>query len=928
MRNQVSKVRLAICILVLFSAASAFGQDSAPSPSEVRPSGDEAGSTPPEGESAASSPRGEVEEILVRGQAQSGFRLEAESSSVTEFGSEDLTALGIEDVADLAEFTPNLEIVQASSTTATFFIRGVGLQDFSASATGAVAVYQDDVPMNSPPLQVSQIFDASNVGIVKGPQGSGTGRNASAGAIKILSNKPDLAGYTAKLSMRLGQIVSDDAPSEMLQDWQGVIGFPLVPDLAGARFAFRLTDVDPFITNRCGNQPSLVLLNPDGTPALTPGGRVILNPDRAVQCRSSAVPVGLPELVGNRHNWGARGQVRVVPDWLTDVEILFNAHGSRRDQQGTFGQPIGVASGGANFGGLTNGLVSGTTFYQQVDQQQERTELAASFVAQGLTPQQANIEATRQYGQILGSRPLDRRPYDGDYNKVGRQVLDTWGGFVFTNVNLDNVEIKVHTAFDGYERLSDNDTDMTPTLMFELTSKDEAWQFFQDLEIQGELPSHPFMWNFGAYFLKEKIDGSVETRLGGTNQRGFREYQQKLSSVGVYAGFEWEFLDDLTLTAGVRYNYEHKGLDLNQREIPDTVIPPADPFERDENGNLVFRPSCGFFPCPNPDPGRKLRRSASEAVTWEAPTGTVELLYRFSDEASAYLKYNRGWKSGHFNTNGAECPPERFNPADPAFCAPPGDALRDYVDPEAIDAFETGFTVSGWDNRISVQGALFHYDYENYQIFIFEQDADAAPNLQIINADDARVLGAELDMTFEPLVDFVPPSYQGLRIDLRGGWLNSEFLDFKYDRATNSGAGPLNYTTNNTGNPLPNSARFQASGSIQWSVEMGQYGTITPRYDFAWTDDVYFDGTKGVGATKLITPQFPEYTIGMPAHATHHLRLSYATSDGKMEVSGWCQNLTDQRIKNYAVDVTDFQSLILNFVADPRTCGGEVSLSW
>ncbi len=90
-----------------------------------------------------------IEEIVVLGaESESASDFET-ADSVTGFGAEDLAALGAQDIGDLAEFTPNLEIVTSGSTTPTFFIRGVGLHDFNSTSTGAVAIYQDDVPISA-----------------------------------------------------------------------------------------------------------------------------------------------------------------------------------------------------------------------------------------------------------------------------------------------------------------------------------------------------------------------------------------------------------------------------------------------------------------------------------------------------------------------------------------------------------------------------------------------------------------------------------------------------------------------------------------------------------------------------------------------------------------------------------------------------------
>src|SRR5262249_34979437 len=77
-----------------------------------------------------------IEEIVIRGGESDATSDYEAADSVTAFSAEDIAALGAQDIAGLAEFTPNLEIVTSGATTPTFFIRGVGLNDFNANATG------------------------------------------------------------------------------------------------------------------------------------------------------------------------------------------------------------------------------------------------------------------------------------------------------------------------------------------------------------------------------------------------------------------------------------------------------------------------------------------------------------------------------------------------------------------------------------------------------------------------------------------------------------------------------------------------------------------------------------------------------------------------------------------------------------------------
>lgn len=185
-----------------------------------------------------------IEEIVVLGAESEGTRDFATADSVTGFGAEDLAALGAQDIADLAAFTPNLEIVTYGATSPTFFIRGVGLNDFNPNSTGAVAIYQDDVARNAPALQLSTLFDIEAVNVLRGPQGTGPARNASAGAIKIYSRKPT-GEFDAYLRSELGNFD--------FRDYEGAIEAPIVEDILAGRFAFRFSERDGTMKNRCAD---------------------------------------------------------------------------------------------------------------------------------------------------------------------------------------------------------------------------------------------------------------------------------------------------------------------------------------------------------------------------------------------------------------------------------------------------------------------------------------------------------------------------------------------------------------------------------------------------------------------------------------------------------------------------------------------------
>ena len=112
-------------------------------------------------------PWADVEEMVVVSGSTSSLLAEATTSAIA-FDAADLQVERIGNVADLSNFTPNLEIKSPfAASNAVFFVRGVGLDDFNANSAGAVAIYQDGVFMNSPAGQLFQFFDNDGVDVLR-----------------------------------------------------------------------------------------------------------------------------------------------------------------------------------------------------------------------------------------------------------------------------------------------------------------------------------------------------------------------------------------------------------------------------------------------------------------------------------------------------------------------------------------------------------------------------------------------------------------------------------------------------------------------------------------------------------------------------------------------------------------------------------------
>ncbi len=95
--------------------------------------------------------------------------------------------LGAEDITDLL---PGVEAAVANGSQVAFQIRGIGAVDHQALTPTAAAVYSDGVYLATNVQTGALLYDLERVEVLKGPQGSLYGRNASGGAINLISRRP------------------------------------------------------------------------------------------------------------------------------------------------------------------------------------------------------------------------------------------------------------------------------------------------------------------------------------------------------------------------------------------------------------------------------------------------------------------------------------------------------------------------------------------------------------------------------------------------------------------------------------------------------------------------------------------------------------------------------------------------------------------
>lgn len=156
-----------------------------------------------------------IEEIIVTAE----FREKAASDtpiSITAFDSHRLQKFRMERSVDVAAQTPNLEMGRVFGLAAPRVnIRGVTNADYSPTSNTPVTVYSDGSVLNNTTVHGFAMFDLERVEVLRGPQGTLYGRNATTGSINFISARPtqEFSGYARGTIGRFGERRLDGAIS-------------------------------------------------------------------------------------------------------------------------------------------------------------------------------------------------------------------------------------------------------------------------------------------------------------------------------------------------------------------------------------------------------------------------------------------------------------------------------------------------------------------------------------------------------------------------------------------------------------------------------------------------------------------------------------------------------------------------------------------
>ena len=137
--------------------------------------------------------QGSLEEIVVTARKRSE-NIQDVPVAVTNFSSEQLDSFDVQSVMDLTSRVPNFQAPRNTVSFAApqFYMRGAGRAENNWNFENAVAVFVDNIYLQSTAGAYIDMLDLQSVEVLRGPQGTLYGRNATTGAIKFTSRAPEL----------------------------------------------------------------------------------------------------------------------------------------------------------------------------------------------------------------------------------------------------------------------------------------------------------------------------------------------------------------------------------------------------------------------------------------------------------------------------------------------------------------------------------------------------------------------------------------------------------------------------------------------------------------------------------------------------------------------------------------------------------------
>ncbi len=218
---RVNACASAFALAIALGSTPAFAQETAAEPAAeaAEPAADAV-------EPAADAPAGDETEIVVTAQKRSE-NVQDVPISIAAFSGDTLEKNNVVNLEGLTKVTPNLSVAKGAQTSyVRLAIRGIGAAS-NTTVEPSVAVFLDGAYVPRVGAVISSMLDMESVEVLRGPQGTLFGRNASVGAVSFHTARPKLGDFSGEVTGEIGN-----------GDRYKLTGFVNVP--VGENSAFRL----------------------------------------------------------------------------------------------------------------------------------------------------------------------------------------------------------------------------------------------------------------------------------------------------------------------------------------------------------------------------------------------------------------------------------------------------------------------------------------------------------------------------------------------------------------------------------------------------------------------------------------------------------------------------------------------------------------
>ncbi len=687
------------------------------------------------------------------------------------------------DLSQIARQAPNVTLnamggAYGSSLGAS--IRGVGQFDFNPAYEPGVGMYVDDVYYATLTGGIFDLLDLERVEVLRGPQGTNTGRNAIGGAIKLFSKKP-----TDENSGTVQGTYGSRQRTELRASANFVLAEGLYGRVSGV---YKRQDgyVDQ-IDYGCA-KPG----NPEGISALPSSG--------SAGCLMSKL--------GEVDYSGIRGSLRFNPNDTFDYTVTADYTYENRSNAA---EVVTSSTKAATVNAICGKFCTYASFY---------------------------LPAGGQVGQ--------------GYFMPNTTEFKGWGVSGNGKITMsDSLNLQLITAYRSYRQIWGTDDDFSPFAGLGAGGYNDLkfWFFSQELRLNGKV-GDMVDWTLGGFYSKQQSTyftrQDIRYIAPGLNFQFLGNDPVRANSKAVFGSVFVKPTDALTLTGGLRYTDEHKDYTFVRKNYDGT--------------KSIFLGALDGV----------VATYDGDKIDWR-----VSADYRFSPQVLAYVTAGTGFKGGGVTAR----------PFDAA------QALNGSFGPETVTAYEAGIKTDLLDRRLRLNISAFINDYKAIQLPLISCASlgSNAPCGARQNAGDGKIKGFEIEMMASPV--------EGLDIDaslshLTGNWST---IDARVGNA-------ILIT-----DPIV-SPNWKYSFGIQYKADMGDAGSITPRFDLAYT------GKTSAGRVAAGGPidYYPAYTLG-------NARLTWKNKGEDLSISLEVQNLFDKYYTPFRfAAVQAFSGTIYSQVGRPR----------